>query len=78
MDATVLATLAGVALGLFACVATCVVCRIWRRNRYYRKVQRNLDEEEAAFQECVRAQQRTQRRSSSTNDTHLAHSTLHR
>jgi TRAP-type C4-dicarboxylate transport system permease large subunit len=51
MDGSILATLAGVVLGFLACTLTCIVCRIWRRNRYYKKVQRSLDEEEAAFQE---------------------------
>jgi hypothetical protein len=36
---------------LFCCVM--LVCRIWKRNRYYKKVQHSLDEEERAFQECV-------------------------
>mmetsp|Transcript_55024 Transcript_55024/g.120031 ORF Transcript_55024/g.120031 Transcript_55024/m.120031 type:complete len:127 (-) Transcript_55024:571-951(-) len=53
MNGSLLATLVGVGLGLFVCSATCVICRIWRRNRYYRKVQRSLDEEEAAFQETL-------------------------
>uniref|UniRef100_A0A7S0Q4D2 Uncharacterized protein n=1 Tax=Coccolithus braarudii TaxID=221442 RepID=A0A7S0Q4D2_9EUKA len=53
MDGALIATLIGVMLGLVACAVTCVVCRIWRRNRYYRKVQRSLDEEEAAFQETL-------------------------
>merc|ERR1711988_1555111 len=30
-----------------------VVCRIWKRNRYYKKVQHSLDEEERAFQETL-------------------------
>lgn len=28
-------------------------CRIWKRNRYYKKVQHSLDEEERAFQETL-------------------------
>jgi len=28
-----------------------LACRIWKRNRYYKKVQHSLDEEERAFQE---------------------------
>ena len=53
MDGSVVATLAGMGLGLVFCTATCIICRIWRRNRYYKKVQHSLDEEERAFQECV-------------------------
>ena len=41
----------GVGLGLVVCTLTCIVCRIWRRNRYYSKVQKTLDDEERAFQE---------------------------
>ena len=41
----------GVGLGLVVCVVTCIICRIWRRNRYYSKVQKTLDDEERAFQE---------------------------
>ena len=54
MDSSASATLLGAGLGALAFVLVCVVCRIWRRNRYYRKVQKSLDEEEAAFQECAR------------------------
>ena len=53
MDGSVVATLAGMGLGLVFCTATCIICRIWRRNRYYKKVQHSLDEEERAFQECT-------------------------
>ena len=53
MDGSVVATLAGMGLGLVFCTATCIICRIWRRNRYYKKVQHSLDEEERAFQECA-------------------------
>ena len=51
MDGALLAALIGVVLGILACTATCIVCRVWRRNRYYKKVQHSLDEEERAFQE---------------------------
>ena len=44
MDGSVVATLAGMGLGLVFCTATCIICRIWRRNRYYKKVQHSLDE----------------------------------
>lgn len=40
----------GGALLFFACI---VGCRIWKRNRYYKKVQYSLDEEERAFQETL-------------------------
>ena len=43
----------GVGLSFLLCVFACFICRVWRRNRYYSKVQRTLDEEERAFQECV-------------------------
>lgn len=36
---------------LLACAA--LTCRIWKRNRYYKKVQHSLDEEERAFQETL-------------------------
>ena len=37
---------------LFAlCCLMILVCRVWKRNRYYKKVQHSLDEEERAFQE---------------------------
>ena len=45
------ATLLGVVAGLLLCGLVCIVCRIWKRNRYYKKVQHSLDEEERAFQE---------------------------
>ena len=32
------------------CIGTCIVCRIYRRTRYYKKVQHSLEEEERAFQ----------------------------
>lgn len=53
MEGPVLATATGIGLGAIACTVTCVVCRIWRRNRYYKKVQHSLDEEERAFQETL-------------------------
>jgi len=34
-------------------LCTLIVCRIWKRNRYYKKVQHSLDEEERAFQETL-------------------------
>ena len=51
MDGSIFAAIFGIFLGFVACTATCIICRVWRRNRYYRKVQRALDDEEAAFQE---------------------------
>ncbi len=53
MDPSLVATLAGIALGVVACTGAFVLCRIWRRNRYYKKVQHSLDEEERAFQETL-------------------------
>ena len=50
MDGSVVAALAGVGMGFIACTATCVVCRVFRRTRYYKKVQHSLEEEERAFQ----------------------------
>ena len=47
MDQELIASLVGASIGLFVCCAACIVCRIWRRNRYYKKVQKSLDEEEA-------------------------------
>mgnify|MGYP006082913611 CR=1 FL=1 len=47
---SVVAALAGVLLGMIVCIATCIVCRIYRRTRYYKKVQHSLEEEERAFQ----------------------------
>ena len=41
------------ALLLLLAAAACLAYRVHRRNRYYRKVQRALDEEEAAFQETL-------------------------
>ena len=38
---------------LILCLCLLVLCRIWRRNRYYKKVQVSLDEEERAFQETL-------------------------
>ena len=46
-----MAALIGVLIGVIVCTATFIICRIWRRNRYYKKVQHSLDEEERAFQE---------------------------
>jgi len=40
-------------LVVLLCLLTCFICRVWRRNRYYSKVQRTLDEEERAFQETL-------------------------
>jgi hypothetical protein len=40
----------GAALLLIACI---IGCRLWKRNRYYKKVQHSLDEEERAFQETL-------------------------
>ena len=51
MDAALIAALVGAILGVVVCAVTCIVCRVWRRNRYYKKVQHSLDEEERAFQE---------------------------
>ena len=45
--------LLAVAGGLLLLVLILLVCRIWRRNRYYKKVQHSLDEEERAFQETL-------------------------
>ena len=42
-------------LVVLLCLLTCFICRVCRRNRYYSKVQRTLDEEERAFQECALA-----------------------
>jgi len=53
MDGALLAALLGVVFGIIACTLACIVCRIWRRNRYYKKVQHSLDEEERAFQETL-------------------------
>ena len=47
---SVVAALAGVLLGMIVCIGTCIVCRIYRRTRYYKKVQHSLEEEERAFQ----------------------------
>ena len=47
---SVIAALAGILLGMIACIGTCIVCRIYRRTRYYKKVQHSLEEEERAFQ----------------------------
>ena len=46
---------ASVGLVVLLCFLTCFICRVWRRNRYYSKVQRTLDDEERAFQECALA-----------------------
>jgi hypothetical protein len=43
----------GVAGGVVLCTITCLIIRVWKRNRYYKKVQHSLDEEERAFQECA-------------------------
>ena len=37
MDGSVVATLAGMGLGLVFCTATCIICRIWRRTGTTRK-----------------------------------------
>jgi hypothetical protein len=47
---SVVAALGGVLLGMLVCIGTCIVCRIYRRTRYYKKVQHSLEEEERAFQ----------------------------
>lgn len=52
LDAHVMGALA-VGLSILLLCSLCFVCRVWRRNRYYSKVQRTLDEEERAFQECT-------------------------
>jgi hypothetical protein len=44
---------AGAAVGLVLLCFVVLVCRIWKRNRYYKKVQHSLDEEERAFQETL-------------------------
>ena len=41
----------GVAVLFALCCLMILVCRVWKRNRYYKKVQHSLDEEERAFQE---------------------------
>lgn len=53
----VVATVGGVLLGVLLCTVGFIACRIWKRNRYYKKVQHSLDEEERAFQECALALQ---------------------
>jgi len=40
-------------VGFLALGVCCIICRIWKRNRYYKKVQHSLDEEERAFQETI-------------------------
>ena len=45
----------GTALSILLLLFVVIVCRIWKRNRYYKKVQHSLDEEERAFQECAYA-----------------------
>jgi len=49
----VVATVGGVLLGVLLCTVGFIACRIWKRNRYYKKVQHSLDEEERAFQETL-------------------------
>ena len=51
MDQTqiIFAAVGGVVLLLLLAVA----CRVYKRNRYYKKVQHSLDEEERAFQETL-------------------------
>ena len=60
---------ASVGLVVLLCFLTCFICRVWRRNRYYSKVQRTLDDEERAFQECALAAARPQTLSPSTSPT---------
>ena len=43
----------GIATGVLLLFAAILVCRVWKRNRYYKKVQHSLDEEERAFQETL-------------------------
>jgi hypothetical protein len=43
----------GIVSAVLLCAVVLVVCRIWKRNRYYKKVQHSLDEEERAFQETL-------------------------
>ena len=47
------ATVASSVVGFLAFGLCCIICRIWKRNRYYKKVQHSLDEEERSFQECA-------------------------
>ena len=51
MDMDKVAIVSGVGVVLLICAV--LVCRIWKRNRYYKKVQHSLDEEERAFQETL-------------------------
>ena len=53
MDGSAVVTLVSAVVGILACGLCCIICRVWKRNRYYKKVQHSLDEEERAFQECV-------------------------
>ena len=39
--------------GVVLLIVLAIGCRIWKRNRYYKKVQHSLDEEERAFQETL-------------------------
>ena len=39
--------------GAILLLVVAIACRIWKRNRYYKKVQHSLDEEERAFQETL-------------------------
>ncbi len=53
MDSIPVSTLIGVVAGALLCALAIIICRIWKRNRYYKKVQHSLDEEERAFQETL-------------------------
>merc|ERR1719482_688729 len=52
-QAQLIGTAVGILVGILLCGAGLIVCRIWKRNRYYKKVQHSLDEEERAFQETL-------------------------
>ena len=43
----------GIVSAVLLCAVVLIFCRIWKRNRYYKKVQHSLDEEERAFQETL-------------------------
>ena len=52
-SAATLPTIIAAVVGVLLCALAIIVCRIWKRNRYYKKVQHSLDEEERAFQETL-------------------------